>query len=234
MLNSCISRTKRNWDDGGDDALLWRFSSTRTTTTTLSCSHRSSSDESHNEKSRNGIEMQSSSSAIDGDPVRQRSRVNQTTTTTTHNNHHDYSSRPVPTKDDDSDKDLATSSVTHWSSIMRQESWLDAGENATTALLLDSVLSDADLAMIEDFWDHRLMPTVSYLGTEVVAKIYKALCVAYRAHRGQMRKSGEPFIIHVSTVVSRQSVSCLGDGAVVLVVLLVVVVCCSILWEGGG
>jgi len=149
--------------------------------------------------------MQSSSSAIDGDPVRQR-RSPQVNQTTTHNHHHDYS----PTKDDDSDKDLATSSVTHWSSIMRQESWLDAGENATTALLLDSVLSDADLAMIEDFWD-QIMPTVSYLGTEVVAKIYKALCVAYRAHRGQMRKSGEPFIIHVSTSQSSSS-RCGGDG----------------------
>ncbi|EEC50040.1 predicted protein, partial [Phaeodactylum tricornutum CCAP 1055/1] len=40
------------------------------------------------------------------------------------------------------------------------------------------------------------MPTVSYLGTDAVAKIYQALCVAYRAHRGQMRKSGEPFIVH--------------------------------------
>ena len=29
-----------------------------------------------------------------------------------------------------------------------------------------------------------------------VAKIYNALRVAYRAHRGQMRKSGDPFIIH--------------------------------------
>ena len=41
-------------------------------------------------------------------------------------------------------------------------------------------------------------PTVNYLGTSHVAQIFKALQVAYRAHRGQMRKSGEPFIIHVS------------------------------------
>ena len=41
------------------------------------------------------------------------------------------------------------------------------------------------------------MPTVSYLGTTHVAQIYKALQVAYQAHRGQKRKSGEPFIIHV-------------------------------------
>jgi GTP pyrophosphokinase len=37
---------------------------------------------------------------------------------------------------------------------------------------------------------------VSYLGTEKVVKVYDALRVAYRAHRGQARKSGEPFIIH--------------------------------------
>lgn len=40
------------------------------------------------------------------------------------------------------------------------------------------------------------MPVVNYLGTEKVAKIYQALTTAYTAHRGQMRKSGEPFIIH--------------------------------------
>lgn len=56
-----------------------------------------------------------------------------------------------------------------------------------------------DWVEIENYWD-RLMPTVSYLGTEKVSKIYKALCVAYSAHRGQMRKSGEPFIVHVRPV----------------------------------
>lgn len=91
------------------------------------------------------------------------------------------------------------SSVTHWADIMRQGSWL--GENVTTALLLDAVLSDVDLEQIEGYWD-RLMPTVSYLGTVQVAKIYKGLCVAYRAHRGQMRKSGEPFIVHVRCFVT--------------------------------
>lgn len=90
---------------------------------------------------------------------------------------------------------IMSSSITHWSDIMRQGSWWFC-ENGTTALLLDSVLSDTDLNEIEGYWD-RLMPTVSYLGTVQVAKIYKALCVAYRAHRGQMRKSGEPFIVHV-------------------------------------
>jgi hypothetical protein len=57
-------------------------------------------------------------------------------------------------------------------------------------------LLPTDWIEIENYWD-RIMPAVSYLGTEKVAKIYKALCVAYSAHRGQMRKSGEPFIVHV-------------------------------------
>lgn len=40
------------------------------------------------------------------------------------------------------------------------------------------------------------MPHVSYLGTENAHKVKEALKVAYCAHRGQARKSGEPFIIH--------------------------------------
>ncbi|GAX21653.1 GTP diphosphokinase / guanosine-3',5'-bis(diphosphate) 3'-diphosphatase [Fistulifera solaris] len=56
-------------------------------------------------------------------------------------------------------------------------------------------LTDDDLQQIEQYWD-QIMPVVNYLGTEKVAKIYHALQVAYTAHRGQMRKSGEPFIIH--------------------------------------
>jgi hypothetical protein len=60
-------------------------------------------------------------------------------------------------------------------------------------------LSTSDWIEVENYWD-RIMPAVSYLGTEKVAKIYKALCVAYSAHRGQKRKSGEPFIVHVCMI----------------------------------
>ena len=56
-------------------------------------------------------------------------------------------------------------------------------------------LSSYDYNMIEQYWD-QLLPTVSYLGAESAAKVKQALRVAYRAHRSQMRKSGEPFIIH--------------------------------------
>lgn len=135
-----------------------------------------------------------------------------------------YQNKTDVEEDDDDDEGTAVmSSVTHWSDIMRQDSWLqqqqkyksventsiskiDATTTTTTDALMPSnakrlddvsALSPEDLEQIEVYWD-RLMPTVSYLGTAQVAKIYKALQVAYQAHRGQMRKSGEPFIIHVS------------------------------------
>jgi len=59
--------------------------------------------------------------------------------------------------------------------------------------LLD--LSDFDIGQIETYWG-RIMPTVAYLGTEGCFLVKQALRVAYRAHREQRRKSGEPFIIH--------------------------------------
>jgi hypothetical protein len=134
-------------------------------------------------------------------------------TETTHDDNED---------DDDCDGRSVMSSVTHWSDIMRQDSaWLNVhGDNISSSLhntavtaaattntpsttatskRLDdtSTLTQTDLDQIEQYWN-RLMPTVNYLGTVQVAQIYKALQVAYQAHRGQMRKSGEPFIIHVS------------------------------------
>jgi RelA/SpoT family (p)ppGpp synthetase len=82
--------------------------------------------------------------------------------------------------------------VNHWTEIMSRGFSEHARANTTA---WDTVLSDWDLEQIESYWD-RIMPTVSYLGTERVAQVYQALCVAYRAHRGQFRKSGEPFIVH--------------------------------------
>jgi len=81
--------------------------------------------------------------------------------------------------------------VTHWTEIMKF-GFTDA-PNSTA--FLDVVLNDYDISQIENYWD-KLRPVVGYLGTQQASKVYQALCVAYRAHRGQMRKSGEPFIIH--------------------------------------
>ena len=138
-----------------------------------------------------------------------------------------YHNKTEVEEDDDDDEGISVmSSVTHWSDIMRQDSWLQQQqkyrslENFTSLTNMDattttnthdvaslssskvkrlddvSALPKVDLDQIEEYWN-RLMPTVNYLGTAHVAQIYKALQVAYQAHRGQMRKSGEPFIIHV-------------------------------------
>lgn len=56
-------------------------------------------------------------------------------------------------------------------------------------------MSPYDRLEMEKYWD-RLMPSVAYLGSRSAAKIKKSLVVAYCAHRSQLRKSGEPFIIH--------------------------------------
>jgi len=87
--------------------------------------------------------------------------------------------------------------VNQWTSIMSQEYLQKASSEDYLAKLYQDLsdMSDYDTQQVEKYWS-RLMPTVSYLGTESVAKIYDALRVSYRAHRGQMRKSGEPFVIH--------------------------------------
>jgi len=170
----------------------------------LSMSSRNS-----NPQNNNSTEMQSCSSAVDGDAVSVPSN---------HSTESQLSATLATTASSyqDQEKESVMSSVTHWSDIMRQENWLMATNgNDETNALLDSVLSDDDVAAIEAFWD-RLMPTVSYLGTTVVAQIYKALCVAYRAHRGQMRKSGEPFIIHVCC-----AMLCCGDLEVATVLSII-------------
>jgi GTP pyrophosphokinase len=132
--------------------------------------------------------------------------------------------------------------VTHWTDFMRQDqgvAWMESkaylepsrkgGAAATvnsTALpehelrssYWEREFSVYDLQQIDQYWD-RLLPVVNYLGTEVVARIYRALCVAYRAHRGQMRKSGEPFIIHPVEVALLLS-SLRMDGETVIAGLL--------------
>ncbi|KAL9185553.1 hypothetical protein ACHAXT_003330 [Thalassiosira profunda] len=102
-----------------------------------------------------------------------------------------------------SNSDALADEVDQWSNIMTdgtaaicvpgKDVSLEVGMEMLYNDLKD--LSDYDYSMIESYWD-QLLPTVSYLGTADAAKVKQALRVAYRAHRGQMRKSGEPFIIH--------------------------------------
>jgi hypothetical protein len=45
-------------------------------------------------------------------------------------------------------------------------------------------------------WDQRLLPLLGYLTADQTVKVREALSLAYDAHSGQQRKSGEPFITH--------------------------------------
>jgi len=88
--------------------------------------------------------------------------------------------------------------VNNWTSIMKWGLFFQKEKKVET---VDEVYKDLrdmspyDCEQVDIYWN-RLLPIVSYLGTERCAKIYDALRVGYRAHRGQARKSGEPFIIH--------------------------------------
>jgi hypothetical protein len=92
----------------------------------------------------------------------------------------------------------AAPEVNHWTSIMKRGLFFQKKKKVET---VDTVYKDLrdmsryDCEQVDRYWD-QLLPVVSYLGTEKVVKVYDALRVAYRAHRGQARKSGEPFIIH--------------------------------------
>ena len=82
---------------------------------------------------------------------------------------------------------LTAPEVNKWTNIMKQGFPENVG--------CDLTMNEEDEAQVELYWT-RLLPVVSYLGTEQVSKVFHALRVAYRAHRGQLRKSGEPFVVH--------------------------------------
>jgi GTP pyrophosphokinase len=87
--------------------------------------------------------------------------------------------------------------VNTWTTIMTDPdpfaSPLDTPTNSIYTAL--SALTPSDYTQIETYWDH-IIPHVSYLGKREEEKVKEALKVAYCAHKGQARKSGEPFIIH--------------------------------------
>jgi hypothetical protein len=105
-------------------------------------------------------------------------------------------------EEDDDDKERLSQQtvpeINNWTSIMKRGLFFQKTKKPET---VDKVYKDLrdmspyDCEQVDIYWD-RLLPAVSYLGTERVVKVYDALRVAYRAHRGQARKSGEPFIIH--------------------------------------
>lgn len=88
--------------------------------------------------------------------------------------------------------------VNHWTSFMKRGLFFQKKKKVETVDMVYKDLRDMsryDCEQVDRYWE-KLLPVVSYLGTEKVVKVYDALRVAYRAHRGQARKSGEPFIIH--------------------------------------
>lgn len=94
--------------------------------------------------------------------------------------------------------------VNKWTTIMKDgttAAFQRSDKKMTIVEAMDSLynslkdMSVFDIHEVERYWD-RLMPSVSYLGSNHAAKVKEALRVAYRAHREQKRKSGEPFIIH--------------------------------------
>jgi GTP pyrophosphokinase len=88
--------------------------------------------------------------------------------------------------------------VSNWTSIMKSGLFFRKKKKIETVDGIYKELRDMsqyDVEQVDGYWE-KLLPVVSYLGTEKVVKVYDALRVAYRAHRGQARKSGEPFIIH--------------------------------------
>jgi GTP pyrophosphokinase len=87
--------------------------------------------------------------------------------------------------------------VKDWTSIMMKGMFFKKKQKETVDQIYKDLrdMSSYDVEQVDRYWD-QLRPKISYLGTDHVSKIYDALRVAYRAHRGQMRKSGEPFIIH--------------------------------------
>lgn len=51
--------------------------------------------------------------------------------------------------------------------------------------------------LTEDYlWETRLLPLLGYLAADEAVAVREALSLAYDAHAGQRRKSGEPFITH--------------------------------------
>jgi RelA/SpoT family (p)ppGpp synthetase len=89
---------------------------------------------------------------------------------------------------------LVAPEVSQWTHIMKKQGNLD--KNGSDKIGCDvSLLGEEDEKEVNLYWT-KLMPTVSYLTTEQVAKVCDALRVAYRAHLGQLRKSGEPYILH--------------------------------------
>ena len=68
--------------------------------------------------------------------------------------------------------------------------------NGRTATLMQFYTTMAPDQVSERFLWSRLEPHLDHLGHESQTALRKALNMAFQAHQGQSRKSGEPFITH--------------------------------------
>ncbi|KAL0371478.1 UNVERIFIED_CONTAM: putative GTP diphosphokinase RSH1, chloroplastic [Sesamum angustifolium] len=80
---------------------------------------------------------------------------------------------------------LTSSSITHCSSKWK----LCCSPSSSSSS------SESDDVSLNSLWED-LKPSISYLSSKELELVYKALNLAFDAHDGQKRRSGEPFIIH--------------------------------------
>jgi (p)ppGpp synthase/HD superfamily hydrolase len=91
--------------------------------------------------------------------------------------------------------------VQDWTAVMTNKGGIWQNNTSTEPTrptmkaLFQNGLTPQDELKILQFWD-ELRPTLSYLPPARRVDVYKALRVAYECHNGQMRKSGEPFVVH--------------------------------------
>ncbi|KAL0435914.1 UNVERIFIED_CONTAM: putative GTP diphosphokinase RSH1, chloroplastic [Sesamum radiatum] len=79
---------------------------------------------------------------------------------------------------------LTSSSITHFASKWK----LCCSPSSSSS-------SESDEVSLNSLWED-LKPSISYLSSKELELVYKALNLAFDAHDGQKRRSGEPFIIH--------------------------------------
>jgi GTP pyrophosphokinase len=103
---------------------------------------------------------------------------------------HEHRGRPLW----NADEPVGPDSISKWATLLHPASDREARLNNRPAEMHEKSNATAALA-IEGYWK-ELHPLLPHLGADDTKKVELALRVAYCAHDGQMRKSGEPYIIH--------------------------------------
>ncbi|CAB9521692.1 ppGpp synthase/hydrolase RelA [Seminavis robusta] len=109
-----------------------------------------------------------------------------------------YSRRMANRGENQHEQQQSSPPTSHHNNGTDTSSSMQATSTATVTATAEeetSPLTQDDEAQIAAFWD-ELEPTIQYLPSQRHEEVYQALRVAYECHHGQMRKSGEPFIVH--------------------------------------